>query len=51
MEPGSVVWLPDGGFDDYNAACQDVYGYGYYYCAGPEPDNGGVDIWCRPYQG
>jgi len=49
MDPGRVVWLPGGGFnEDYDAACQQQYGADYYACD-VQPDYGGVWVYCCPY--
>jgi hypothetical protein len=47
MDPGTVVWLPGGGFDG-NDACMATYGGNYYEC-GSEPYQGGTLVFCCPY--
>ena len=50
MDPGRVVWLPGTGYtnDDYNAACEQAYGGGYYAC-NVEGWYGGAMVYCCPY--
>jgi hypothetical protein len=43
MDPGEVVWLPDGSWESFSDACQ-----GLNVCAAWEGD-GGWYIWCCPY--
>ena len=47
MDPGQVVWLPGGGFDE-NDACVETYGGNYHAC-GDEPYMGGILVFCCPY--
>ena len=47
MDPGRVVWLPGGGYDQQwmNWACQMTYG-GFSYECGYEPYEGGTLVYC-----
>jgi len=52
MDPGRVVWLPDGSFgNDYQLGCDIVFGWGQTFVCDVEPDpsGNGVDVWCCPY--
>jgi hypothetical protein len=49
MDPGRVVWLPDGGFSESDAtqACQQMYGNEAYACgAEPYPGSGWLVYCC-----
>lgn len=41
MDPGTVVWLPGSGFNQFeeDGACQQVYGDGYYACGDQDYGN------------
>ena len=47
MDPGTVVWLPGGGFntEEEDAACQAQYGT-YAYSCGDVPWQGGTLVYC-----
>lgn len=47
MDPGTVVWLPDGSFDT-DGACVQAFGPGYHDC-GSMPWQGGILVFCCPY--
>lgn len=49
MDTGTVVWLPDGGGWDYDAACQGQFGSGYYACGEEYGFQGGILVYCCPY--
>ena len=50
MDPGTVVWLPDGTWYDPDMACSQTYGGNYYAC-GFDPGDGGTWAYCCPYGG
>jgi hypothetical protein len=49
MDPGTVVWLPDGGWYNPDMACSQTYGN--YYACGFEMGDGGTWAYCCPYGG
>jgi len=48
MDPGRVVWLPGGGFDE-NLACQVTFGYDSYDCGSSDAPGGGIYVYCCSY--
>jgi hypothetical protein len=46
MDPGTVVWLPGGGFSEYDEDIACAITFGPYHACGDAAADGGTNVYC-----